>query len=233
MNARTAWRWPLRSRGRLVAVVLAALALALITKTILANGGSTTSSAGAAGALATPVSSTAATKPTAVPTNPAECVALWVKGPDRDACLYREYGITPSDHPSRDPATRSSTTHVVIGVPVTTTIEGAASGYVPEADQAAALEVAARFVDAWYAGGSDQAWRDQVSRWADPTLASQLSTLNRDLLPGSRRASDPAMRAFQPGLASTGVATNNGSLALTVIYTDTGWRVVTVTVEAP
>ena len=233
MNARTAWRWPLRSRGRLVAVVLAALALALITKTILANGGSTTSPTGSAGELATPISITAATKPTAVPTNPAECVALWVKGPDRDACLYREYGITPSDHPSRGPATRSSTTPVMIGVPVTTTIEGAASGYVPEADQAAALEVAARFVDAWYAGGSDQAWRDQVSRWADPTLASQLSTLNRDLLPGSRRASDPAMRAFQPGLASTGVATNNGSLALTVIYTDTGWRVVTVTVEAP
>ena len=36
------------------------------------------------------------------------------------------------------------------------------------------------------------------------------------------------MRAFQPGLASTGVATNAGSLALTVIYTDAGWRVVTV-----
>jgi len=233
MSARTAWRWPLRSRGRLIALVLAALALALITKTILDTGGSTAPPAGSAGALATPVSSTATTKPTAVPTNPAECVALWVKGPDRDACLYREYGITPSDHPSRDPATRSSTTPVVIGVPVTTTIEGAASGYVPEADQAAALEVAARFVDTWYAGGSDQAWSDQVSRWADPTLARRLSTLSRDLLPGSRRASEPAMRAFQPGLASTGVATNNGSLALTVIYTDTGWRVVTVTVEAP
>ena len=52
-------------------------------------------------------------------------------------------------------------------------------------------------------------------------------------LPGSRRVTDPAMRAFQPGLASTGVATNNGSLALTVIYTDAGWRVVTVTTEAP
>ena len=75
----------------------------------------------------------------------------------------------------------------MIGVPVTTTIEGAASGYVPEADQAAALDVTARFVDAWYAGGSDQAWRDQVSRWADPTLAKQLPTLNRDVLPGSRR----------------------------------------------
>jgi hypothetical protein len=41
------------------------------------------------------------------------------------------------------------------------------------------------------------------------------------------------MRSFQPGLARTGVATNNGSLALTVIYTDAGWRVVTVTTEAP
>ena len=102
MNARTAWRWPLKSRGRLVAVVLAALALALITKTILANGGSTTSPAGAAGALATPVSSTAATKPTAVPTNPAECVALWVKGPDRDACLYRSTAL-------RRPTTRAGT----------------------------------------------------------------------------------------------------------------------------
>jgi len=122
---------------------------------------------------------------------------------------------------------------VVIGVPVTTTVEGDGSGYVPEDDQAAALDVAARFVDAWYAGGSDQAWRDQVGRWADPTLAKQLPTLNRDLLPGSRRETDPAMRAFQPGLANTGVATNNGSLALTVIYTNAGWRVVTVTVEAP
>ena len=103
----------------------------------------------------------------------------------------------------------------------------------PEADQAAALEVTARFVDAWYAGGSDQAWRDQVSRWADPTLAKQLATLNRDVLPGSRRVTEPAMREFQPGLASTGVATNNGSLALTVIYTDAGWRVVTVTTEVP
>ena len=234
MNARTAWRWPLRSRGRLIALILAALVLALITKTILATGGSTAAApAGATGAPGTDASTTAATKPTAVPTNPAECVAQWVKGPDRDACLYREYGHTPSDQPTRDRTTRSTTTPVVIGVPVTTTIQGAASGYVPETDQAAALEVAARFVDAWYAGGSDQAWRDQVSRWADPTLARQLPTLHRDLLPGSRRVTEPAMRAFQPGLASTGVATNNGSLALTVIYTDAGWRVVTVTTEAP
>ena len=232
MNARTAWRWPLRSRGRLIALVLAALAVALLTKTILDTGG-VAPAAGPAGPLAiTPATSTT-TKPTAVPTNPDECVAQWAKGPDRDACLYREYGYTPSDQPTRDPATRSSTTPVVIGVPVTTTIEGAASGYVPENDQAAALEVAARFVDAWYAGGSDQAWQDQVSRWVDPTLAKQLPTLNRHLLPGSRRETEPAIRAFQPGLASTGVATNNGSLALTVIYTDAGWRVVTVTVEAP
>ena len=236
MNARTAWRWPLKSRDRLIALVLAALALALLTKTILDTGGSTAAPAAAAGENGAPagqVSTTATTRPTAVPTNPAECVAQWVKGPDRDACLYREYGYTPSDQPTRDRTTRSTTTPVVIGIPVTTTIEGAGSGYVPEVDQAAALEVAARFVDAWYAGGSDQAWRDQVSRWADPTLARQLPTLNRDLLPGSRRASEPAMRAFQPGLASTGVATNNGSLALTVIYTDAGWRVVTVTTEAP
>jgi hypothetical protein len=232
MNARNAWRRPFRSRGRLVALVLAALALALLTKIILDTGGAAPT-AGPAGPLSTPTTSTASTKPTAVPTNPDECVALWAKGPDRDACLYREYGYTPSDQPTRDQATRSSTTPVVIGVPVTTTIEGAASGYVPEADQAAALEVAARFVDAWYAGGSDHAWRDQVGRWADPTLAKQLPTLNRDLLPGSRRETEPAMRAFQPGLASTGVATNNGSLALTVIYTDAGWRVVTVTTEAP
>ena len=91
----------------------------------------------------------------------------------------------------------------------------------------------ARFVDAWYAGGSDQAWRDAVSRWADPTLAEQLPTTDREALPGSRRITDPAMRAFQPGLASTGVATDAGSLAVTVIYTDAGWRVVTVTTEAP
>ncbi|WP_420123761.1 hypothetical protein [Nakamurella sp.] len=168
-----------------------------------------------------------------MPTNPDECVALWAKGPDRDACLYREYGYTPSDQPPPDPVTRSSTTPVVIGVPVTTTIEGAASGYVPENDQSAALDVTARFVDAWYAGGSDQAWQDQVSRWADATLAKQLPTLNRDVLPGGGRITEPAMRAFQPGLASTGVATTAGSLALTVIYTDAGWRVVTVTAESP
>ena len=233
MNPRTAWRWPLRSRGRLIALVLAVLALALITKTILDTGGNPPAVGPVGASTSTPAASTLTTKPTAVPTNPDECVALWAKGPDRDACLYREYGYTPSDHPTRDPATRSTTTPVVIGVPVTTTIEGAASGYVPETDQAAALEVAARFVDAWYAGGSDQAWRDQVSRWADPTLARQLPALNRDVLPGSRRETEPAMRAFQPGLASIGVATNNGSLAFTVIYTDAGWRVVTVTVEAP
>jgi len=93
--------------------------------------------------------------------------------------------------------------------------------------------VTARFVDAWYAGGSDQAWRDQVSRWADPTLAQQLPTTARSTLPGSGRITEPAMHAFQPGLASTGVGTDAGSLALTVIYTDAGWRVVTVTVEAP
>ena len=39
------------------------------------------------------------------------------------------------------------------------------------------------------------------------------------------------MRAFQPGLVSTGVGTDAGSLALTVIYTDAGWRVVTATAE--
>ena len=232
MNARDAWRWPLRSRGRLIALVLAGLALALLTKSILSSDASTaTPSTSPTGAAS--IESTATTKPTAVPTNPDECVALWAKGPDRDACLYREYGYTPSDQPTRDRSTRSSTTPVVIGVPITTTIEGDGSGYVPENDQAAALDVTARFVDAWYAGGSDQAWRDQVSRWADPTLAKQLTTLNRDMLPGGGRTTDPAMRAFQPGLASTGVATTAGSLALTVIYTDAGWRVVTVTVEAP
>jgi len=233
MNTRDAWRWPLRSRGRLIALILAGLALALITKTILDTGGNTTPAGGTTGAPVIEASTTATTRPTAAPTNPDECVALWAKGPDRDACLYREYGYTPSDQPTRDQTTRPTITPVVIGVPVTTTIEGAASGYVPENDQAAALDVTARFVDAWYAGGSDQSWQDQVGRWADPTLAKQLPTLNRDLLPGSRRETEPAMRAFQPGLASTGVATNNGSLALTVIYTDAGWRVVTVTTEAP
>lgn len=233
MNARDTWRWPLRSRGRLIALVLAGLALALITKTIVDNGaGSAAPSAAAAPETGSPIP-TAGTKPTAVPTNPAECVAQWAKGPDRDACLYREYGYTPSPEPTRNRDTASSTPPVVIGIPVTTTIKGGGSGYVPEADQAAALDVTARFVDAWYTGGSDQAWRDQVSRWADPTLAKQLLPLTRQSLPGSRRVTDPAMRAFQPGLASTGVATNNGSLALTVIYTDAGWRVVTVTTEAP
>lgn len=234
MNARNLWRWPLRSRGRLIALVLAALALALITKTVLDTGGSTATSAASPTAAATRATTTTSTRPTAVPTNPDECVAQWAKGPDRDACLYREYGYTPSDQPTSDRTTRSTTTPVVIGIPVTTTIQGVESGYAPEADQAAALDVTARFVDAWYAGSSDQAWRDQVSRWADPTLAKQLAGLNRGLLPGSRRrVTEPAMRAFQPGLASTGVATNNGSLALTVIYTDAGWRVVTVTTEAP
>jgi hypothetical protein len=91
--------------------------------------------------------------------------------------------------------------------------------------------VTARFVDAWYSGGSDQAWQDQVSRWADPTLAEQLPATARTTLPGSRRITEPAMRAFQPGLASTGVGTDAGSLAVTVIYTDAGWRVVTATAE--
>ena len=230
MNARTAWRWPLRSRGRLIALVLAVLALALLAKTILGTSDAPLAD-GPGGPSAVPTTRTINTKPTAVPTNPDECVALWAKGPDRDACLYREYGYTPSDQPSTDPATQSTTTPVVIGVPVTTTIEGAASGYVPESDQAAALDVTARFVDAWYAGGSDQAWQDQVSRWADPTLAEQLPTTNRATLPGSRRITDPAMRAFQPGLASTGVGTDAGSIALTVIYTDAGWRVVTAAAE--
>jgi hypothetical protein len=234
MSVRTAWRWPLKSRGRLIALVLAGLALALLTKTILDSGGSTAAApAGPAGAPGIAAASTGTTRPTAVPTNPDECVALWAKGSDRDACLYREYGYTPSEQPPPDPATRSTTTPVVIGVPITTTIEGAASGYVPENDQAAALDVTARFVDAWYAGGTAQAWQDQVSRWTDPTLARQLPTLNRDVLPGGGRITEPAMRAFQPGLATTGVATTAGSLALTVIYTDAGWRVVTVTAEAP
>ena len=33
--------------------------------------------------------------------------------------------------------------------------------------------------------------------------------------------------------AAVSVATDAGSLAVTVIYTDAGWRVVTVTTEAP
>ena len=236
MNTRSAWRWPLRSRGRLIALVLAGLALALITKSIIDTATGTAAPGAAAGSATGSTTTTAVvtgTKPTAVPTNPAECVALWAKGADRDACLYREYGYTPSPEPTRNRTTRSSTPPVIIGLPLTSTIEGGGPDYLPEADQAAALDVAARFVDAWYAGGSDQAWRDQVSRWADLTLAQQLATLDRDVLPGSRRVTEPAMRAFQPGLASTGVATNNGSLALTVIYTDAGWRVVTVTTEAP
>ena len=234
MNLRDAWRWPLRSRARLIALVLAGLALALITKTILDNSTSTAAPTPAAGTTLTTGSpaGTATTKPTAAPTNPDECVAQFAKGPDRDACLYREYGYTPSPEPTRKPTTESSSPPVVIGIPLTTTVEGGSS-YVPEADQAAALDVTARFVDAWYAGGSNQAWRDAVTRWADPTLADQLPTTDRHSLPGSRRITDPAMRAFEPGLASTGVATDAGSLAVTVIYTDAGWRVVTVTTEAP
>ena len=53
------------------------------------------------------------------------------------------------------------------------------------------------------------------------------------MLPGGGRITEPAMRAFQPGLANTGVATTAGSLALTVIYADAGWRDVNVTTEAP
>ncbi|WP_420123693.1 hypothetical protein [Nakamurella sp.] len=231
MNAGTAWRWPLRSRGRLIAVVLAVLALALITKSILDTGGAAATAAGPTEAPAAQTSTTATTRPTALPTKAEGCAAQWAKGPDRDSCLYRVYGYTPSDQPTRDQPSRSTTTPAIVGVPITTTIEGATSGYLPEADQAAALEVTARFVDAWYAGGSDLAWQDQVSRWADPTLAEQLPTTARTSLPGSRRLTDPAMRAFQPGLASTGVGTDAGSLAITVIYTDVGWRVVTATAE--
>jgi hypothetical protein len=205
--------------------------LALITKTILDNGTSTAApTPGAAAAATTGSPTTARTKPTALPTKPEQCAAQWAKGPDRDACLYRVYGYTPSPEPTRNRGSASSTPPVIVGIPLTTTADGGSS-YVAEADQAAALDVTARFVDAWYAGGSDQAWRDAVSRWADPTLADQLPTTDRKTLPGSRRITDPAMRAFQPGLASTGVATTAGSLDVTVIYTDAGWRVVTVTAE--
>jgi len=78
------------------------------------------------------------------------------KGPDRDACLYREYGYTPSAEPTRR-AAGSTTPPVVIGLPVTTSVAEAQSSYVPEVDHEAALDVTARFVDAWYAGGSGQA----------------------------------------------------------------------------
>ena len=232
MNTRDAWRWPLRSRGRLIALVLAGLALPLITKTIIDNATSTAApAAGSTGAAAAESSTTAKTTPTAVPTKAEQCAAQWAKGPDRDACLYRVYGYTPSPQPTRNRTEGSSTPPAVVGVPITTTAENDRSGYLPEADQAAALEVTARFVDAWYAGGSDLAWRDQVARWADPTLARELPGTDRKALPGSRRITEPAMRDFQPGLASTGIGTDAGPLALTVIYTDAGWRVVTATAE--
>ena len=169
MNTRDAWRWPLRSRGRLIALVLAGLALALITKTIVDNATSTAApAAGSTGAAAAESSTTAKTTPTAVPTKAEQCAAQWAKGPDRDACLYRVYGYTPSPQPTRNRTEGSSTPPAVVGVPITTTVESDRSGYLPEADQAAALEVTARFVDAWYAGGSDQAWRDQVSPLGRP-----------------------------------------------------------------
>ena len=232
MNARTAWRWPLRCRGRLIALVLAALALALLTKTILDTGGAAPRRRRdrSVGHPGDQHHDDEADRGANQPGRVRRAVGQGT-GPGRlPVPGVRLHPVRPTDPRPDDPST---TTPVVIGVPVTTTIEGAASGYVPEADQAAALDVTARFVDAWYAGGSDQAWRDQVSRWADPTLARQLPTLNRDVLPGGGRITEPAMRAFQPGLASTGVATTAGSLALTVIYTDAGWRVVTVTAEAP
>jgi len=168
---------------------------------------------------------------TAVPTKAEQCAAQWAKGPDRDACLYRVYGYTPSPQPTRNRTEGSSTPPAVVGVPITTTVDDGGSGYLPEADQDAALEVTGRVVDAWFAGGSEQAWRDQVTRWADPTLARELPSTDRKALPGSRRITEPAMREFQPGLASTGVGTDAGSLALTVIYTDAGWRVVTAAAE--
>jgi hypothetical protein len=232
MNTRNAWRWPLRSRGRLIALILAGLALALITKTILDTGASTAAPVtGSTGAPAAEPSTTAKATPTAMPTKAEQCAAQWAKGPDRDACLYRVYGYTPAPQPTRNRIDGSTTTPTVVGVPIPTTVDGAGSGYLPEADQAAALEVTSRFVDAWYAGGSDQAWRDQVSRWADPTLARELPGTDRKALPGSRRITEPVMRAFEPGLVRTGVGTDAGSLALTVIYTDAGWRVVTATAE--
>ena len=124
-------------------------------------------------------------------------------------------GYTPSPQPTGTRVTGSTAPPLVVGVPLTKTVDGHGSGYLPETDQAAALEVTARFVDAWYAGGSDRAWRDQVTRWADPTLARELPSTDRKALPGSRRITEPAMREFQPGLASTGVGTDAGSLALT------------------
>ena len=90
MNTRDVWRWPLRSRGRLIALVLAGLALALISKTIVDNATSTAApAAGSTGAAAAESSTTAKTTPTAVPTKAEQCAAQWAKGPDRDACLYR------------------------------------------------------------------------------------------------------------------------------------------------
>ena len=100
MNTRDAWRWPLRSRGRLIALVLAGLALPLITKTIIDNAASTAApAAGPTGAPAMQATTTATTKPTAVPTNPDECVAQWAKGPDRDACLYGNTATPPRQNP--------------------------------------------------------------------------------------------------------------------------------------
>ena len=230
MNTRDAWRWPLRSRGRLIALVLAGLALALITKTILDNAAS--SAAPVAGSTSAP------------PPNQHDREDDTDRGADQGGTVrgamgqrarpgrlplpgLRLHPLTPAD-PQPDPGSSHRRRR---RRPDHHDRRGDGSGYLPEADQAAALEVTARFVDAWYAGGSDQAWRDQVTRWADPTLARELPSTDRKALPGSRRITEPAMRDFQPGLASTGVGTDAGSLALTVIYTDAGWRVVTATAE--
>ena len=203
MNARDAWRWPLRSRGRLIALVLAGLALALITKTILDTGAST--AAPAAGATGAPAIETDHdrddhSRPRCRPTR----TSASRNGPRDPTGTPASTGSTATPRPPSRPATGPqdpSTPPVVIGVPVTTTVDGDGSGYVPEADQAAALDVTARFVDAWYAGGSDQAWRDQVSRWADPTLAKQLPSTDRDAAarqPAHHRAGD-ARLPTRPG----------------------------------
>ena len=110
------------------------------------------------------------------------------QGPDRDACLYREYGYTPSAEPTRR-AAGSTTPPVVIGIPVTTGVAEAQSSL--RSGKSIMLSrvgtVTARFVDAWYAGGSGQACGTCGRPVDDPTLIDQLASTDREALPGSRR----------------------------------------------
>lgn len=129
-----------------------------------------------------------------------------------------------------DPASQASARTAAARPPAASTAPSPSSTvtsevYRPEFDGQAAADVAARFVDAWYAGGSRDAWLGAVSRWADPTLLDQLTDFDPTRLPGDRRVDPALVQSLEPGVATIQVPTDATPIMLTVIYTADGWRV--------